>query len=291
VAFSPASLDAPGINGFFEDAKKVGNTVAWGGDWMELSRAGSGADVVATLGAKAGLRVLVEATFFQQRSGELLRPLDEANRTAYRDAAAAFVQTHHVEFLALGIEVNVLAEKDHASFDAFAAWWPEAYDAVKAASPSTLVFPVFQHERLAGLRGGLYGDRNASAPPAWDLLDAFPKRDLDAFTSYPGLFYGRPGDVPEGLYAALRAHSGKPIAFTETGWPARSDLAGFRSDPEAQALYVAWFASHAPEPRLAVWLALHDPPTQQPFDSMGLVEQDGAPRPAWQAWRAFAGVT
>ncbi len=284
VAFSPASLDGPGVSAFFDEAKRTGNLVAWGGDWMELAKPGSGADVVATLGAKAGLQVLVEAAFFQQRDGKLLRPLDEANRTAYRDAAASFARSHRVAFLGLGLEVDILHEKDPASFDAFAAWYPEAYAAVKAASPSTLVFPVFQHERLAGLRGGLYGDASSSAPPAWDLLDRFPQRDLDAFTTYPSLLFASPEAIPADLYANLTAHATKPLAFTETGWPSAGD-------PAAQARYVRWLAAHAPPARLAVWLALHDPPAPAPFDSMGLVEKDGTPRAAYAAWRSFAGVS
>lgn len=284
VAFSPATMDGPGITAFFQEASQVGNAVAWGGDWMDLAKAGSGADVVATLGAKAGLRVVIEATFFQQRDGALLRPLDAANRTAYRDAAVAFVRAHHVAALALGIEVDILHERNASAFDAYAAWYPEVYDAVKAASPETLVFPLFQHERLDGHRGGLFGEDATSALPAWDLLARFPKRDLDAFTTYPGLFYDDPARIPGDLYANLTAHATKPIAFTETGWPASPD-------PAAQAAYVRWFASHAPAARATIWLALHDPAAPAPFASMGLVDATGAHRPAFDAWRAAWGLT
>jgi len=41
---------------------------------------------------------------------------------------------------------------DQQAYDLLVEWYDEVYDAVKAASPGTLVFPTLQYERMISPR-------------------------------------------------------------------------------------------------------------------------------------------
>lgn len=130
-----------------------------------------------------------------------LRPFDEATCRAYLDAAVAFARDCRPPYLGLGVEVNILAEKSPADFERFVRLHDEVYDAVKAVSPKTKVFTVFQLEKMKGLGGGLFGGTNDPARAQWRLLSRFARLDLAAFTTYPGLVFKAPGDVPADYYS------------------------------------------------------------------------------------------
>jgi hypothetical protein len=288
VSLSPLSYQGEDFTDFFRLAGEAGDIVMWAGDWADLQgQEGSGARTVAELSASFGYIPLVEAQFFTQSSGALVRPLDEANLRMYRESAAQFARTYQPRYLGLGIEVNTLYEKSPQDFDAFAALFDEVYDAVKAASPGTKVFTVFQLERMKGLQGGLFGGRNDPALAQWDLLERFPKADLIAFTTYPCLVFPSPADMPAEYYAEAAAHAGKPIAFTEIGWHSAPGPAGWESSEDEQAEFVRTFfaLTEGVNPEMAVWSFLFDPEAETPFDSMGLRRRsDGNPKPAWDAW-------
>jgi len=162
----------------------------------------------------------------------------------------------------------------------------ETYDAVKAASPKTKVFTVFQLERMKGLHGGLWGGADDLAKDEWALLERFPKADLVGFTTYPGLVFKDPADIPADYYAEARAHTTKPVAFTEVGWPSDAAVRGWESSEEEQARFVGRFFELTRElkPEMVIWPFLYDPAIGQPFKSMGLRRPDGQPRQAWAAW-------
>jgi hypothetical protein len=181
------------------------------------------------------------AQFFTQSTGKLLRPLDEATRRGYRDALVDFVQAHPVKYLGLGIEVNVLWEKSPADFEAFMGLSHEVYAAVKRASPDMQVFTVLQLEKMKGLNGGLFGGVNDTTSGEWALPERFSEADVVAFTTYPGLIFRSPADIPAGYYAEIAAHAKKPVMLTEVGWQAGADVRGWESSDEEQAAFVRLF--------------------------------------------------
>lgn len=280
VALSPATFGSADFQAFFDEAKQVGSVVLWGGSADELSKPGSAPHAVAQLAQKAGLEAVIQV-------GYANASFDEARAT--KDLVD-FAQARHPWGLAVGVEVNRLATQDPAFFERFASWYPDAYDALKAAAPQTRVFPTFQYETMKGETGGLFG-ANASGPTQWDLLARFAKRDLTAFTLYPTLAFRNVSAIPDDHLADAVAHAdGHPLAYTETGSFA-SEPGG---SPQQQARYVAWLAQRAPptQPKLVVWLHLHDQPaTPKPFGSFGLIGADGAKRPAYDAWRAWSAAS
>jgi hypothetical protein len=284
VSLSPRSFEGEDFVGFFDEAAEVGDIVGWYGDWAELEGQG-GAQVVASLADERGYEPLYIANHYSQETG-LLRPLDAAQRQAYIDVAAAFAGREKPRYLGLGIEVNVLYEKWQADFEAFVSLFDDAAAAIKAASPETLVFTVFQLERMKGLQGGLFGGQNDPALAQWDLIDRFPAADFIAFTTYPGLIYKTPAEIPDDYYDELASRVSKPVAFTEIGWSADLDVQGWESDEAEQAEFVARFLDLTSDldPELLIWAFLYDPQALDlplPFQTMGLRRPDGTARPAW----------
>src|SRR3989344_510352 len=173
VSLSPKSFQGQDFTDFFSKAKEAGSIVTWAGDWNELGSDG-GPKVVAELSKTYGYEPLIQAQFFTQSSGKLLRPLDAATKESYKQSIASFAAKYKPKYIGIGIEVNMLYEKSPAGFDEFVSFYSEVYDAVKKASPSTKVFTIFQLERMKGLHGGLFGGENDVAKAEWQLLEKFP---------------------------------------------------------------------------------------------------------------------
>ena len=190
ISLSPKSFQAEDFTDFFEKAKQIGDVVTWAGDWDELANTQSGGPtVVASLSSKYDYIPIIQAQFFTQSTGKLLRPLNDATKQRYKDSAIAFAEKYKPEYLGFGIEVNMLYEKSPADFDVFSQFFGEVYDAIKIKSPNTKVFTVFQLEKMKGLSGGVFGGKNDLKKSQWFLLEKFPKSDIAAFTTYPGLIY------------------------------------------------------------------------------------------------------
>jgi hypothetical protein len=286
VSLSPRSFNSSDFTDFFQKAKQAGTIVSWAGDWNTLNEANSGATVVTSLSSTYGYTPIIELQFFQQSNGALLRPLDNATMDAYKAEAVAFAEKYQPKYLALGIEVNVLYEKSNSDFDKFVTFYNEVYDAVKAVSPQTNVFPIFQLEKMKGLNGGLFGDTNDPSNSEWSLLDMFPKKDLTVFTTYPGLIYKNPNDIPTDYYTEIQQHTTKPIAFTEIGWHSSSNPVGWESSNTEQAEFITAFFNLTSNlnMKMVIWSFLYDQNTVVPFSSMGLWSTDGRAKDSWNTW-------
>lgn len=289
VGFSPRSFQEADIDDFFAWAKQAGKAVRWAGDWMELSNLQNGGPVVvASLASTYGYIPVIEVQFFRQSDGSLLRPLDEPTRKMYVASAATFAERFKPPYLGFGIEVNVLYEKSPTVFDDFVSLYDQAYDVVKAKSPSTRVYTVFQLEKMKGLNGGLFGGQNDPSKAEWSLLERFPKSDLIAFTTYPSLVFREPSAISSDHYSQISVHMSKPVAFTEIGWHSGSHPSAWASSEASQAEFVRTFfgLTKGMNVQLAIWSFLYDLNLQAPFDSMGLIRAAGTAKPAWNEWVA-----
>ena len=134
VSLSPRSFEGSDFTDFFDKAKQAGTIVSWAGDWNELSNtANGGASVAASLASTYSYTPVIEAQFFNQSNGALLRPLDSATIQSYRDGAVEVATKYNLRYLGLGIEVNLLYEKSPADFGKFVQLYNSVYDSVKAA--------------------------------------------------------------------------------------------------------------------------------------------------------------
>jgi hypothetical protein len=289
VSLSPRSFEPADFNAFLAESAKSGGIISWAGDWAQLESPTSAPFVVAGL-ARSSSRSryvpIIELQIFSQQTGKIFRPLDITNQQKYIQSAVNFVTKYQPEYLGIGIEINVLSEKAPADFDAFVQFFANACDAVKIASPGTQIFTIFQLEKMKGLGGGLFGGRNDVNDSQWKLLERFAKADLFAFTTYPGLVFRTPSEIPQDYYMEIRSHTNKRIGFTEIGWQSESVSADWQSSQEEQAQFVRQFFAFGAslDPQFYIWSFLFDQQTFPPFDSMGLFKSDGTPKSSWYVW-------
>ncbi len=286
ATFSPAAYNSSGILAFFSKAPEAGQVLEWAGDWEDLGSNGAAASI-SQLASQYGMQMMVAVQFFQQSTGELIRPLNSMNEQTYLTLTKNFVQQYKPAFLGVGIEVNILYEKDRTSFQEFVSPYCRVYDEAKSVSPGTMVFTIFQLERMNGLDGGLYGGTNDPNNTEWQLLSLF-KTDVAAFTTYPGLIYQNPSDVPSDYYSQLALHVNESVGFTEVGWHAGDVPGGWGSSEREQANFVSTFFTLTAglTKTFVMWSFLYDQSAAVPFNTMGLFYTNGTAKLAWQTWQS-----
>lgn len=289
VGFSPRSTQPFDIIDFFRQAKGAGNALVWYGDWKEFEYARGFPTLLVEQSYLNRLTAVIEVTTFEQTGGKLLRSLDSKTQQKYVAGAAGFASQYRPPYLGLGVDTDALYSRSPADFNNFVKLFDRTCDAVKAVSPETKIFTVFQLEKMKGLNGGLYGGTNDPSKNLWFLLDKFPKADLIAFNSYPGMIYKSPSEIPADYFTSVRAHTAKPLAISGTGWQSAQAVDGWPGSEALQAEYARAFPGLTSDldAEFTAWSYLYDPTAlAAPFNSMGLLRSDGSPRPAWQAWSA-----
>ncbi len=284
VNYLPKGSNLADQNDFFEKAKLSGSFVTWAGDWMELS--GHNPTSITERVKNNDLEPVIIASYYNQGAKKLLRPTTEATLKKYQETTASFAEKYKPKYIGFGIEINIMYENDPIEFEKFVSLFNETVDLVKTKSPETKVFTVFQLERLKGLKGGLFGGQDDTKANNWSLLENFSKADLFAFTSYPYLIFKNPSDIPTDYYTEIKLHSNKPIAFTEVAWASKLTVRGWESSEADQATFVSRFfeLTTTLKPEMIIWPFIYDPPTSEPFASIGLIKKDGTPKPAWATW-------
>lgn len=283
-SLSPLNFEEAGFVQFFETASAHGDLVAWVGPWQELGQGGS---LVYELSSQHGYVPVVVTGFPTDAGGSRVIPDDAAEMV---DAIARWVADHPVPYLGVGVEINAfLWERSPEDFDWFVAAFPLVVEAVHEVSPETKVFPGFQLERLRGLKGGLYGEEDTDSE--WELIDLFPDADVVGFTTYPGLIFTSPTEIPDDYYIEIFEHTDKPIVFTEVGWQAGGELAEWSGSPDDQADFMALRVGElAVLGDMLIWSFLWDQEgAPEPFATMGLIDRDGFERPAWDLWKNLLG--
>ncbi len=215
---------------------------------------------------------------------------DPADRAKFQQTLVAIAQQYKPAYLFVGNEVNRTFDRDPAAFAGYVEAYLAAYDAIKAVSPNTLVFPVFQYELLLGkafLMGG-----SETRKPQWDLLARFgTKMDAIGLTTYPYLDYGLPANVPDNYYTQIATHTKVPVIFTEIGWPSaalpKAPSSEHGGTPQEQEAFVRRFFTLTADVQVkaALWFCPNDIVNVFPdFGSIALRQVDGTPKPALAAW-------
>ncbi len=217
--------------------------------------------------------------------------LDPGIRESFLAYTAYVAKNYHPDYLALGVEINMMAERSPRQFEAFVALYKDAYAVAKAASPKTKVFPTFQLEDLLGTFEAVH-------PPHWELIDPFRgKMDALAISTYPFLAQVRTAaDLRPDYYAQLKQHWSGEILIAEAGWasaPVEGQVnVGTEEDQQAFLVRLLNDAS-ANGFSLVVWFAALDPAFAQSgaasvFKDIGLRHSDGANKLAWSTWEEWA---
>ena len=211
---------------------------------------------------------------------------DEQIRNAFIHYAKYVAENYHPRYLALGVEINSYQHQHPEDFEQFVTLYQQAYDGVKELSPETLVFPIFQLEELQGLL-----PIDQPYPPQWYLIRRFePRLDLLAVSSYPGLAFTAPEDVPDSYFAQLRSYTDRPIVIAGTGYASGDD-----ANEDQQAAYLRRVLDETQQLSmpLLVWLVGQDPSFTGDvslglLQHIGLLRQDGTDKPAWAVWAQAA---
>ena len=217
---------------------------------------------------------------------------DEEVRRAFVQYAQFVALNYQPKYLALGVEINSYEAQNPEDFEQFVTLYHEAYAAVKELSPETLVFPTFQLEELQGLLPA-----DDPRPSQWHLIRQFqPNLDVLAVSTYPGLAFSIPDEIPANHYTRLASYTIGPIGIAGMGYSSGPGRDGLNEGSEAdQATFLSRVLDDAEEMEmtLTIWFVGQDPAFtgETPLDLLqyvGLLRQDGTEKPAWLVWNLFA---
>ena len=185
-----------------------------------------------------------------------------------------------IKYLGLGVEVN-----NYQDYDNYLRNYNLLYDAVKDEFSDINVFPIFQYEYLRGLKGGLFGGVNDENKARWNLIQNI-NSDFIGFTTYPGLIYKSPDEIPEDYYLKIESYANKPIIFTEIGWFSEGP-AGWESSDDEQARFIQRYFELTKDldVRVNIWLHLYEQEqAQEPFKKMSLLSGNEETSAGFEAW-------
>ena len=226
-------------------------------------------------------------------------------RAAFTNYTLWAVRTFHPHYLGLASEINTYMDTYPEDADNFLSLYREVYALIKAEAPETQVFVTFQWEDMNNMFEGAAEGRQ-KLQPNWDRIEAFePNLDLWVISSYP--YFVFPGaSFPADYYSRILARTSKRVAVAEGGYSSR-DIGGVKATPEDQVAYLTAIHDQLGS-RLAFWVYLllndfdmesyakalkdqgvseTDLNTLSMFQSLGLREADGTPKPALEVWMSF----
>ena len=204
----------------------------------------------------------------------------------------------HPDYLAYGVEVNMLAHSRPELWDSFVRLASQVYPVLKERYPDIPIFTTFQVDWLHA-----YPEEQEAA-----IRDMLPYTDILAASSYRYANQTAPADGSNYFTALHDIAPDKPFAVGETGWPAEDVVDpwpdAIEGSPEGQREYVEWLIQQSVElnAEFIVWYlprdldiywdaVLHADPqaaTLRLFKDMGLRDGGGEVRPAGQLWHEWA---
>jgi hypothetical protein len=205
-------------------------------------------------------------------------------RDAYYEQIACLA-TMKPDYLVLGPELNFLVAARYDEFQRFSSVYRVAYDLVKSISPDTQVGSSWQYDALRP---------NLAAGIGETYIEDLGPQDFIGLTTYFGYSasnaatYPTPLSVPLDYYGFVRPRFGtKPVVFTEVGWSS-ANSGGLTNQ--------VWFLNrllllfNSLKPANVIWAMQHDvlgyfPGEIAALNDMGLRNNDGSAKPAWDAVR------
>ncbi len=285
VSLTPRSFSVSDLNTFYDNAETTGTLLSWAGPWNTLSTGRS----VQKTASKHSLKLIAVIGIHRETNGKLqpVVTFDETTKQQFITAISDFAADTKPAYISLGNEINRIKEQLPNDYTMLISLFSDTTAAIKQKSPNTKVFTVFQYERLNGLRGGLFGGINDETKNDWQSLKDFDYLDVIAFTSYPYLIYKNPENIPADYYTRITSHTTKPVAFTEVGWPSGVEATGYESSSAEQRRYLTTLPGllKNTNTQFVIWPFMFDQAAPKPFQSIGLIESSGAPKPSYLDWQ------
>lgn len=202
------------------------------------------------------------------------------------------------DYFMMGIEVNLLAKLRPDLWDGYVTLHRSVYNTLKSEYPDLPIFSSFTGIDL--LPGYTEADQ-AMQQQAWD--DVIDYTDIVAFSLYPYMTAYMTNSLPMQMFDDLAALTDKPIAVSETGYPAQTFRVSvganltFESDPAKQAAYITLLLESAQEHEFVfvvnfvlrdyddLWLAIGGQEDLTiVWRDTGLYDENGESRPALAVW-------
>jgi hypothetical protein len=229
------------------------------------------------------------------------RPLNSAEvKKAFLNFTLRAVKAMSPDYLAIGIESNVLLSHSPGKWRQLKELYRETYSAIKARYPDLPVFfitEVLHYKKLA--------TEAKDKDQEGEVAELMKQSDMFALSIYPHMSYSVPRPIPSSMFDFAKAF-GKPIAVAESGMTSRDvALKAFnltlRGSEADQKQFIALLLNSAARDRyeFVINFATTDfeklcaklPP---PLDDLariwaytGLQTSDQKPKPAlviWDAW-------
>jgi hypothetical protein len=228
-------------------------------------------------------------------------------RAAFTNYALWIVRTFHPRYLGLASEINTYMDARPEDAANFVSLYHELYSKVKLEAPETRVFVTFQWDDLNNMWVQPEEGNRPKYDVNWEQIEEFePNLDLWVISSYPYFVFSSGSAIPAVYYSRLLAQTSKQVAVAEGGWSSR-DLGTIHATPEDQIAYLNAIHDQLGE-RLAFWVYLilndidmesysdnfsqqgvsdTDINTLSMFQTIGLREVDGTPKPGLEVWTSF----
>jgi hypothetical protein len=226
---------------------------------------------------------------------------------AFTNYTLWLVHEFRPRYLGLASEINTYLDAYPEDAPNYVSLYHSVYALVKAEAPETQVFVTFQWEDLNNLWQVAAEGRKAY-DTNWDQMEIFePNLDLWVISSYPFAAFSSGSDIPADYYTPLLSRTSKPLAIAEGGFTSRVNPP-FPGDEASQVDYLNALYNQLGGERLKFWVYLllndfnmdsyarkmHSQGLSEDnitslgmFESVGLREFDGTPKPAMQVWDEF----
>lgn len=222
-------------------------------------------------------------------------------KTAYLNYCRRIIQFFDPDWMLIGIETNLLKANATAQWDAYLELHRETYQQLKQEFPQLPIAISLTGVDL--LEGYTDSDFSSQIQAMQDLL---PFSDFLGISLYPYFSKFLTDEIPEDMFDEIFNLTGsKPIAFTETGYPAQSfsvfnGSLVFNSSTSKQNTYITRLleACEANNALFAVnfvywdydqlWEQIGSPDdVNKMWRDTGLLDENGNERPAYDIWKTW----
>ena len=224
-------------------------------------------------------------------------------KTAYLNHAINVIEFFQPDYLAIGIEANLLLTNSPAMWPAYLELHQYVYGEVKSRYPNVPVMVSFFG--IALLDGYRSEDDHTAQMSGFQNLINYT--DHYAISLYPYMSMYLTDSIPDTMFDDLFSLSSKPIVIAETGYPAQTfsisdPVVGtltFNTDEEKQRAYIAALLHEADQRQFTfvINFVLRDyddlcvsiggcTDTEIIWRDTGLYDENGAGRPALDVWRS-----
>lgn len=223
-------------------------------------------------------------------------------KSAYLQTCRAAIDFFHPDYLAIGIEVNLLRKNNPAAWSAYVDLHKATYTALKAENPALPIFVTMTGvDLLDGWTDADHGEQMAA------LADVLPYSDYLGISFYPFMSKYLTDPYPASTWSDLASLAGgKPLVIGESGYPAQafsipSYSLSFDGTEAKQNAFVSDMLAAAesqPMPFVvnflvrdydALWATLPPGPVQDNgsvWRDTGLYDENGSERSALATWKS-----